>query len=314
MTTFKAKAYALLEGAPRVTRGQRIFDVILISLILGNVLAVFLSTVQSLGAQYGRLFFIFELVSVAVFTLELILRFWVSDLSQDTTVNLARWRFWINPYILADLLAILGFYLGVLFSVDLRLFWLLRLLRVLKISCYIGSLSLLWSVIKQEFRPMLSALAIISILVLFATVGIYLLEREGQPESFGNLPSCLWWTVVTVSTVGYGDAVPVTWLGRILGTVIMLLGIGMVALPAGMLASRFSEVMHRKQELFRRFVEDSIEATGGIAEELLEQRRLELFIGRTEAKSIIANCIDESQRQLNFCPSCGSKLPGRKPT
>ena len=159
---------------------------------------------------------------------------------------------------------------------------------------------------------MLSALAVIAVLMLFAAAGIYLLERGGQPETFGDLPSALWWVVVTLSTVGYGDAVPATGLGRILGAAIMILGIGMVALPAGMLASRFSQVMHRQQDLFRRFVEDSIEAEGGLSEELVEQRRQELFISRGEAKSVIANCIEESQRQTNFCPNCGSKLPGRK--
>ncbi len=143
----------------------------------------------------------------------------------------------------------------------------------------------------------------------FDAAGIYLLEREGQPETFGDLPSALWWVVVTLSTVGYGDAVPLTWLGSILSAVIMILGIGMVALPAGMLASRFSEVMHRRQALFLRFVEENIEASGELSGELVEQRRQDLFISRVEANSIIANCIDESQRALNFCPSCGSKLP-----
>ena len=159
---------------------------------------------------------------------------------------------------------------------------------------------------------MLSALAVIAILMLFAAAGIYLLEREGQPETFGDLPSALWWVVVTLSTVGYGDAVPATGLGRMLGAAIMMLGIGMVALPAGMLASRFSQVMHRQQDRFRRFVEDSIEVEGGVSEELVEQRRQELFISRGEAKSVIANCVEESQRQTNFCPNCGSKLPGGK--
>ena len=97
-----------------------------------------------------------------------------------------------------------------------------------------------------------------------------------------------------------------------LGAAIMMLGIGMVALPAGMLASRFSQVMHRQQDLFRRFVEDSIEAGGGVSEELVEQRRQELFISRGEAKSVIANCIEQSQRQTKFCPNCGSKLPDSK--
>jgi len=310
MATFKSTVFAVLEGVPRRTRAQRTFDVILIGLILGNVLAVILGTVQSMNARYGTLFVGFELLSVSAFTLELMLRFWVSDYSTDSTNRLSRRRFWKNPYVLADILAILPFYLGSLISLDLRLLRLLRLFRVFKISPYFRSLALLGSVIKQEYRPMMSALAVIVILMLFASSGIYLLEREGQPDTFGDLPSALWWVVVTLSTVGYGDAIPHTGLGRALGAVIMILGVGMVALPAGMLASRFSQVMHRQQDLFRRFVEESIESDGGVSEELIDERRQELFISRGEAKSLITNCIEESQRHLNYCPNCGSKLPG----
>ncbi len=312
MSVFKVTVFDLLEGLPRRTRGQRIFDIVLVSLILANVFAVILGTVRTLSGRYETYFFAFEVFSVSVFTLELMLRFWVSDRSSGQTTGRPRWRFWSSPYALADILAILPFYLGFLVNVDLRLLRLLRLFRVFRISPYFRSLALLGSVIKQEYRPMLSALAVIAIMMLFAAAGIYLLECEGQPETFGDLPSALWWVVVTLSTVGYGDAVPLTWLGRCLGAVIMVLGIGMVALPAGMLASRFSEVMHRQQEQFRRFVEESIEASSGISEELVEQLRQDFFISRAEATSIISNCIEESQQRLKFCPSCGSKLPSKK--
>jgi len=314
MTKFKATVFTLLEGVPRKARAQRIFDAILVSLILGNVLAVILVTVESISARYEALFFYFELLSVSAFTLELLLRFWVSDLSTDGVDGLSRRRFWSNPYILVDILAILPFYLGFLFSMDLRLLRLLRFFRIFRVSPYFRSLALLGSVLKQEYRPMVSALSVIAILMLFAAGGIYLLERDSQPETFGDLPSALWWVVVTLSTVGYGDAIPLTVLGRVLGAVIMILGVGMVALPAGMLASRFAQVMHRQQDLFRQFVEQSIEAEGGVSEELVEQYRQELFISRGEAKAIIANSIEESQRQLKYCPNCGSKLPGRKTT
>ena len=312
MSVVKETVLELLEGLPRRTRGQRIFDILLVSLILANVFAVILDTVRTLSERYEAYFFLFEVFSVSVFTLELMLRFWVSDRSSGPATRRPRWRFWTSPYVLADTLAILPFYLGFFVNADLRLLRLLRLFRVFRISPYFRSLALLGSVIKQEYRPMLSALAVIAIMMLFAAAGIYLLEREGQPETFGDLPSALWWVVVTLSTVGYGDAVPLTWLGRCLGAVIMVLGIGMVALPAGMLASRFSEVMHRQQAQFRRFVEQSIDASGGISDDLVEQLRQEFFISRAEATSIIANCIEEAQQRLNFCPSCGSKLPTRK--
>jgi len=308
MPAFKTRIYTLLEGVPRKARAQRIFDTILVSLILGNVLAVILGTVKSIGSNYESLFFGFEILSVSLFSLELLLRFWVSDLSPDGSARQSRWRFFTNPYILTDILAILPFYFIFLFNVDLRLLRLLRLFRLFRISPYFHSLALLGSVIRQEYRPMVSALSVIAILMLFAAGGIYLLERDSQPETFGDLPSALWWVVVTLSTVGYGDAVPVSALGRILGAAIMILGIGMVALPAGMLASRFAQVMHRQQDLFRRFVEQSIEAEGSVS----EVHRQELFISPGEAKAIIANSIEESQRQMNYCPKCGSKLPDRR--
>lgn len=312
MKSLKASLFYLLEALPRKSYAQYSVDTFLVVLILANVLAVILSSVESLSEQYGGFFYAFEVFSVAVFTLELLARLWVYKLTLDTTSNNSYWQFWKNPFIIIDVIAIAPFYLSFLIVVDLRLLRLLRLFRVFKISPYFQSLRLLGSVIRQEFRPMISAFAVILIMMLFAAAGIYLLEREGQPDAFGDLPSALWWVVVTLSTVGYGDVIPLTVLGRILGAVIMMLGIGMVALPAGMLASRFSEVMHRQQDLFRQFVEGEIKVHGKVEEGLLEMRREELFIGRGEARSIIDDSIDKSKRQLNFCPSCGEKLPAPK--
>ena len=112
MPAFKATVYHLLEGVPRRTRGQRIFDAVLISLILANVLAVILGTVKTLSGRYETLFLAFEMLSVSAFTLELMLRFWVSDRSPGTATKQPRWRFWANPYTLTDTLANIVFYVG----------------------------------------------------------------------------------------------------------------------------------------------------------------------------------------------------------
>ena len=306
----KKALYNLLEGEDRQHRPQQIFDFALITLILANVMAVVLSTVESIQLQYGRQFYLFELFSVTVFTAELILRFWVADMDADGNSGVSRLKFWKSKCTVIDIIAVLPFYLSVFINVDLRLLRLLRLLRVFRISPYFRSLALLESVLKQEFRPILSALMVIFILMFFVAGGIYLLERESQPDSFGDMPSALWWVVVTLSTVGYGDAVPVTLFGKVLGAVIMILGVGMVALPAGMLASRFSEVMHRKQNLFRGLVEDSISHNSGDIDEVyIEQQRQLLFISKGEARSIIDDSIEASKRKLRFCPACGGKLP-----
>ena len=170
----------LSQETQRKTRGQRAFDVFLVVLILGNVLAVILESVNSLQMQYGSAFRLFESVSVYLFSVELILRYWVTEK-----------QFWRRPCTAMDILAILPFYLGFFINVDLRLLRLFRLIRVFRISPYFRSLSLLASVLKQEYRPMFSALSVILILMLLAGSGIYLLEREGQPETFGDIPSAL---------------------------------------------------------------------------------------------------------------------------
>ncbi|MFC1748007.1 ion transporter [Pseudomonadota bacterium] len=297
MSNIKATLFSLLEETSRTTRQQRLFDRFLVALILGNVLAVILESVNSLQLQYGSAFRWFEYVSVCLFSVELLLRYWVTEK-----------QFWHRSCTYTDILAVLPFYLGFFINIDLRLLRLFRLIRVFRISPYFRSLSLLAVVLKQEYRPMLSALSVILILMLLAAGGIYLLEREGQPEVFGDIPSALWWVVVTLTTVGYGDAIPATVLGKLLGAVIMLLGVGMVALPAGMLASRFSEVMHQQQTLFRRFVKESVELSGNVDEVLVEQKRLELFISRGEAKTVVAHCIEHHRNRFNFCPHCGKGI------
>ncbi|MES9851745.1 MAG: ion transporter [Candidatus Thiodiazotropha sp. L084R] len=311
MSEIKSDLYLLLDGAPRHRRSQRIFDLFLSLLILVNVLAVILATVDYIAVQYESWILFIEFFSVGIFTVELLLRFWVADMPTVEGEKPSRLKFWTSPYTLVDIIAIAPFYFGFIVNADLRLLRLLRLFRVFRFSPYFRSLVLLGNVIRQEYRPMASALAVILIMMLFASGGIYLLERDSQPDTFGDLPSALWWVVVTLSTVGYGDAIPQTGFGRILGAVIMILGVGMVALPAGMLASRFSEVMHRQQDLFRVFVEKQIEEQGSIGKIQVEQRRQELFISQAEARSIIASSVDEAQSPLNYCPHCGKKLPDK---
>ena len=306
----KQQIQLLLEGMPRSTPAMKLFDAFMIGLILLNVIAVVIGSVRSIENKYGDELFIFEVFSVAIFTTELLFRFWVTQKDPGSGYRKAFWR---NPYNWIDIVSILPFYLSLILSVDLRLFRLLRLIRIIRLSRYFRSMSLLTSVMKQELKPMLSALVMILVLMLFSASGIYWLEKDIQPETFGSLPDSLWWVIVTLSTVGYGDAVPMTATGKILGSSIMILGIGMVALPAGMLASRFSDMMHRQQEQFKLFVFKSLSSDDKkhLNEELLEEKRQALFIGKAEADSIIELCVEEHNRQVNYCPNCGLKMPGK---
>jgi voltage-gated potassium channel len=158
---------------------------------------------------------------------------------------------------------------------------------------------------------MSAALMVMLILMVLASSGIYWAEHLAQPEVFRSIPASMWWTMVTLTTVGYGDVVPVTSLGRVMGAIIMLLGIGMVALPAGMLASRFSDELHQRREDFSREVDSMLEdgKLSGSESSSLEELRETLLLSEEEAEDILE---EKRSRQANaaHCPHCGGALHG----
>lgn len=156
---------------------------------------------------------------------------------------------------IVDLLAILPVILPMFFTFDarfIRLLRILRLFRLFKLSRYIASMDLIDDVIKHKREQLLVTVVMIGILLLFASSLMYLVENEAQPDKFPDIPSSMWYAVVTITTVGYGDLYPITALGKLLGAFVALLGIGMFALPTSILASGFTEIIeekrHEKQE------------------------------------------------------------------
>jgi len=218
-------------------------DGFLIGLIILNVLAVILESVPSIEARFAAGFLWFERLSVAIFTIEYLIRLWSAvEESEDARKKpwRARLRHALRPLSLADLLAILPFYLSALVTIDLRMLRALRLLRVLKLSRYSTSIGLLLDALKSEARAIAAAVFVLSLLVLIAASFTYAAEHRVQPEAFGTIPDALWWAVITMTTVGFGDVVPITPFGKVIGSVNAVIGIGMVALPAGLLAAAFS--------------------------------------------------------------------------
>lgn len=220
------------------------FDVFIMSLIAVNVVVVMLATVESLYAAHTRFFVVFEAVSVAVFTAEYVGRLWTCTLDPahaDPVVG--RLRFAGRPLLVIDLLAILPFFLSG-FLVDLRFLRSLRLLRffrLLKLARYSESMRRFGYVLREKREDLTIALAATTILLLVASSLMYFAERSAQPEAFSSIPEAMWWGVVTLTTVGYGDVYPVTPIGRTIGAIIAVLGVGLVALPASILASGFIE-------------------------------------------------------------------------
>ncbi|MBU7018335.1 MAG: ion transporter [Theionarchaea archaeon] len=247
----KRRIYEILEAASEDDAVSRVFDIFIIGLIFFNVLAVILETVESLSLQYQQIFTTFEIISVAVFTVEYVLRLMVCTAgTKDAHPVTERIRFIIKPMSLIDLLAILPFYLPVVIPLDprfLRALRLFRLFRLFKMGRYSESIQTLGNVMKSKKEEIVVTFFVISLLLVFASSTIYYVEHDAQPEAFSSIPAAMWWGVATLTTVGYGDVYPVTPLGKFLGAVIALLGIGMFALPAGILASGFAEELQKKK-------------------------------------------------------------------
>ena len=213
-------------------------------LIAANVGAVMLGTVDPIAAAYGPAFRWFELFSVAAFSVEYVARVWsvVEAPGYDAPFR-GRLRFATTPLLLVDLFAILPFYLTALgVAAELRFLRavrLVRFLRLLKLARYSESLRAFDRVYRDKKPDMILAGFANTLLLVVSSGLMYYAETEAQPEVFSSIPATLWWGVVTLTTVGYGDMAPVTPLGRLLGGVTAVLGIGLFALPASILASGF---------------------------------------------------------------------------
>ncbi len=227
-------------------------DGFIITLIALNVGAVILESVDALAAAYSGYFYQFEVFSVAVFTLEYLLRLGVCvELPEYRGPVLGRLRYMVTPLALIDLLAILPFYLHMLIPLDLRFLRMLRLLRffrLFKMVRYLESMQLLGTVVRRKKEELVLTFLVSGILLVLASSLIYFMEHEAQPQVFSSIPAAMWWGVATMTTVGYGDVYPVTPAGKLFGGFIAVLGLGMFALPAGLLASGFvDEIQNRNR-------------------------------------------------------------------
>ncbi len=226
------------------------FDNFMIVLISLNVIAFAFETVYSISIPYKSYFNNFETFSVIIFTIEYCLRLWTCTLEQQYRHPLwGRVKFIFKPLSAIDLLSILPYYLFIFFPnlVFIPELHLLRLARLLKIGRYSESMRTLGNVVAAKRHDLLSATFTVFILLMFSASLVYFAEQASQPELFSSIPASMWWSVVTLTSVGYGDVYPVTPMGKLLGGVIAVLGLGLVALPTGILASGFAEEVQRKR-------------------------------------------------------------------
>lgn len=225
----------------------------MLSLITLNVFSVILETVDSVYDKFEVYFNYFEYFSVLVFSIEYLLRLW-SCVSKDDAEksNLKKRIAYIFSFgAIIDAIAILPSLIAIFYpSIDLRFIRALRIVRLLKFSRYSGSINNLISVLWDQRRSFGAAFFLLFIALIIVSSGMYLVEKDVQPEKFGSIPQSMWWALVTLTTVGYGDVYPITNLGKLFGSISIILGIGTVALPAGIMASAFTEFTRRNQKKY----------------------------------------------------------------
>lgn len=273
---------------------SRVFDYFLIFLIFTNAVAMMLETVPEVATVWRYELWLFDGVSVAIFTVEYVIRVWcsVEDYNEKHSHKplwKQRLHYMVSPMAIIDLLAILPFYLSMFLTLDLRILRLLRLTRLIKLGRYSRSVQLLWQVLRNEAKTLFAAMTVLLIVMTFAATGIYYLERHVQPEAFGTIPNAMWWALVTLTTVGYGDVVPVTSVGKVFGGMVTLMGVALYALPAGILSSSFTAQLHVRRERFRSLVTNAME-DGHLSDtefQHIEKVRALLHLDKEEAELIV---------------------------
>jgi voltage-gated potassium channel len=248
MTRLRKLTFNLLEPSVSATRASKAVEWFLIILIFMNIVAIILESVHEINAEYSDFFLALERFSITIFSLEYVLRIWTSV--DNPKYNFKRTNYLLSGIAIIDLLSILPFYLDFVLGVMpiellfLRIVRLFRLFRLLKIARYLKALNIMQAVIKERKEQILvSIMFILFLLVIVSTIMFYV-EHEAQPEHFSSIPATMWWGIATLTTVGYGDMIPITPFGKMLGGMIAILGIGLFALPAGIFSSGLTEYMY----------------------------------------------------------------------
>ncbi|MGZ8549928.1 MAG: ion transporter [Chitinophagaceae bacterium] len=245
----KKRTHILLHPELGDTRWDKILNGFIIILIILNVTAVMLETVPSIYEPHAEFFRIFDLISVIIFTIEYVLRVWSSNHDPRYSHSLhGRLRYMMSVDGLIDLLAILPFYVHIFVGFDLRvlrIFRLLRFLRLFKLTAYMRSAQMVKNVFKTRASELKLSLVLILFFIMMASCLLYFAEHVAQPTVFSSIPATFWWAVVTATSVGYGDMVPITVLGKTLSGMISLSGLAVFALPAGIITAGFLEEIRK---------------------------------------------------------------------
>lgn len=244
------RTYEILEGVTndKITKAFQIF---IITLIAVNVLVVIIETEESVLDEYGYFFTPFEVFSIIVFTIEYASRIIVSKFNPKyQNSKYPRIRILFTPMMLVDLAAILPFFLPFIVTDVrfIRIIRLLRLFRLFKLARYSEPMQTLGEVFKSKAGDLAVAFFILFIVLIFASSLMFHAEHEAQPEAFSSIPASMWWGIVTLTTIGYGDVYPVTIAGKFIAAGVAVIGIAVYAIPTGIMASAFTEELRKKRQ------------------------------------------------------------------
>lgn len=245
MLPLRKRIYHILETSAGRRRGiSLLFNIFLISIITLNAIAIVLHTVPEYNRQYARLFYDFELFSVVFFTVEYVARLWVCVENEKYRHWFwGRLRYAFSTSALIDFLAIFPFYFS-LFATDLaivRILRLFRIFRLFRITRYVRAVKMIQEAVADKKEELILSLTFVIFMLIIVSSVMYYVEHPAQPDQFSSIPATMWWGVSAMTTVGYGDMHPITPLGKFLGGVAAILGIGLFALPTGIIVSSFNE-------------------------------------------------------------------------
>ena len=283
----------LLSKGNVADKPSQYVDMILFILIVLNIAAVCLESVKHIGNEYKVAFNAFEFFSVVIFSIEYVLRVWSAparnDLGNSTNI-IKRMKYIFSFTGLIDFLAIIPSILPYFFGgLDLRWLRVLRLLRLLKISNYSSALEDFFSAIKADWRSFSAALYLMVIALFLSSALMYIAEHDSQPEKFSSIPETMWWGLITLTTVGYGDVSPVTPLGKIIGAFTAIMGVCTVALLTGIVASAFANQRAQKAAILEAEISQAL-SDGEISDDeaqKIEKLRKELNLSPEHSKSLV---------------------------
>lgn len=246
----KHRLLHILEGDPAAGKPGRFVQLALIALVIANIVSIILESVHHLHTDYLAYFHGFEVFSIVVFTIEYLARFWTASEKHEDQPWLARRKYALSFFGLIDLISILPFYLQFFVpGTDLRILRVVRLLRTFKLSHFNSAIEDLFSALYHARASVYSTIYLFLIALLLTSTAMYHVEHELQPDKFGSIPAAMYWSVISLTTVGYGDVTPVSSLGKFISAITAFLGVSSVAMLTGVVASAFANQVERRKVL-----------------------------------------------------------------